>query len=123
MKVFFELEHKEKIRENIWWAKVTQPVLKRVNNQFLTPPKFRLEHEFNINFSYIIGPEEELPRKMEFFTFVMHAPDDYFFYKSAPYPTLSISTDQEYVVTRAGPKVRLLKDGKAMYKDMMQSFN
>jgi len=30
LKVFFELEHKEKIRENIWWAKRTQPVLKRV---------------------------------------------------------------------------------------------
>jgi len=31
LKVFFELEHKEKIRENIWWAKGTQAVLKRVN--------------------------------------------------------------------------------------------
>ena len=30
LKVFFELEHKEKIRENIWWAKMTQPVLNRV---------------------------------------------------------------------------------------------
>ena len=33
LKVFFELEHKEKIRENIWWAQRTQPVLKRVKRK------------------------------------------------------------------------------------------
>ena len=44
---------------------------------------------------------------MDFFTFVMHAPDDYFYYKNAPYPTNKVVADQEYVMTRMGPKVRL----------------
>ena len=57
--------------------------------------------------TYVIGPEEDLPRKMDYFTFVMHAPDDYFYYKNAPYPTNKVVADQEYVMTRMGPKVRL----------------
>ena len=55
--------------------------------------------------TYVIGPEEDLPRKLEYFTFVMHAPDDYFHYKKAPYPTIAIHADQEYLVARQGPKV------------------
>ena len=58
--------------------------------------------------TYVIGPEEDLPRKLDYFTFVMHAPDDYFYYKNAPYPTQTSSIgDQEYVMTRMGPKIRL----------------
>ena len=57
--------------------------------------------------TYVIGPEEDLPRKMDFFTFVMHATDDYFYYKNAPYPTNKVVADQEYVMTRMGPKIRL----------------
>ena len=38
----------------------------------------------------------------------MHAPDDYFYYKNAPYPTqISSVGDHEYVMTRMGPKIRL----------------
>jgi len=59
--------------------------------------------------TYIVGPEEELPRRLEHFTFVMHAPDDYFYYANAPYPTATVDKDQEYLLTRLGPKVRLLK--------------
>jgi hypothetical protein len=67
--------------------------------------------------TYIVGPEEELPR-LECFTFVMHAPDDYFYYRNAPYPTKSHKPDQEYIMTRLGPKVRLIKPGgKAVYED------
>ena len=55
--------------------------------------------------TYVIGPEEDLPRKLEYFTFVMHFPDDYFYYKHAPYPTISVNADQEYLVARQGPKV------------------
>ena len=44
--------------------------------------------------TYIVGPEEELPRRLECFTFVMHAPDDYFYYRHAPYPTKSHAPDQ-----------------------------
>ncbi|KAA0202105.1 hypothetical protein HAZT_HAZT003189 [Hyalella azteca] len=37
--------------------------------------------------TYIIGPEEEIPRKMEYLTFVCHAPSDYYKLKNSPYPT------------------------------------
>ena len=68
--------------------------------------------------TYIIGPEEELPRKLEYFTFVMHAPDDYFYYKNAPYPTNAINPNVEYLLTRAGPKIRIVKeDGNVFYRD------
>ena len=49
----------------------------------------------------------------------MHAPDDYFYHRTAPYPTRSHSSDQEYVLTRAGPKVRLFKPGgRPFYQEM-----
>jgi len=67
--------------------------------------------------TYVIGPEEDLPRKLEYFTFVMHAPDDYFHYKKAPYPTIAINADQEYLVARQGPKVRVIKEGRSVYQD------
>ena len=69
--------------------------------------------------TYVVGPEEEFPRKLEYFTFVMHAPDDYFYYKNAPYPTDAICSDQEYVLTRLGPKIRLVNaSGKSVYADL-----
>lgn len=33
-----------------------------------------------------IGPEEEIPRKLECMEFVMHAPSDYYKAKNTPYP-------------------------------------
>jgi len=70
--------------------------------------------------TYILGPEEELPRRLEFFTFVMHAPDDYFHYRNAPYPTKSqVGGDQEYLLTRAGPRVRVVKQGRPVYQDLV----
>jgi len=66
--------------------------------------------------TYVIGPEEDLPRKLEFFTFVMHAPDDYYYYKRAPYPTDAVPSDQEYVLTRMGPRIRFTNsDGSAVF--------
>lgn len=76
------------------------------------PPEDRFDPS-----TYVIGPEEDLPRKLEFFTFVMHAPDDYFYYRKAPYPTISVQTDQEYLVTRQGPRVRMIKAGKPVYQE------
>ena len=67
--------------------------------------------------TYVIGPEEDLPRKLDYFTFVMHAPDDYFYYRNAPYPTTAIETDQEYLITRQGPKVRVIKAGQPVYQE------
>lgn len=67
--------------------------------------------------TYVIGPEEDLPRKLDYFTFVMHAPDDYFYYRKAPYPTDSIQADQEYLITRQGPRVRMIKAGRPVFQD------
>uniref|UniRef100_A0A8C4NCZ7 GATA zinc finger domain-containing protein 1 n=1 Tax=Eptatretus burgeri TaxID=7764 RepID=A0A8C4NCZ7_EPTBU len=44
--------------------------------------------------TYILGPEEELPRRMEFLEFVCHAPSEYFHSRCSPYPTLAIHTDK-----------------------------
>lgn len=33
-----------------------------------------------------LGPEEEVPRKLEFMSFIMHAPSDYYKTNSSPYP-------------------------------------
>lgn len=49
--------------------------------------------------TYILGPEEDLPRKMEFMEFVCHAPSDYFKCKYGPYPTISQDPNLCYVWT------------------------
>lgn len=67
--------------------------------------------------TYVIGPEEDLPRKLEYLTFVMHAPDDYFYYRKAPYPTETVQTDQEFLVTRFGPRLRVIKAGRPVYQE------
>ncbi|XP_053594117.1 GATA zinc finger domain-containing protein 1 isoform X2 [Microplitis demolitor] len=36
--------------------------------------------------TYIIGPEEDLPRRLECMEFIMHAPSDYYRLKNTPYP-------------------------------------
>ncbi|CAG9135677.1 unnamed protein product [Plutella xylostella] len=58
--------------------------------------------------TYIIGPEEELPRKLEVMEFVMHAPCDYYKTTSRPYP-LDHNEANEYkgfVWTSLEPKDR-----------------
>nr|AGG55007.1 GATA zinc finger domain containing protein 1 [Heliothis virescens] len=58
--------------------------------------------------TYIIGPEEELPRKLEVMEFVMHAPSDYYKASNTPYPL----TDNEvnnytgFIWTSLEPKER-----------------
>lgn len=65
--------------------------------------------------TYILGPEEELPRRMEVFSFVMHAPDDYFYNRKAPYTTTSLPTDHNFTSTRLGPRLRKNVDGKDIF--------
>lgn len=52
--------------------------------------------------TYILGPEEDIPRKLEYMEFVMNAPSDYFKSRS-PFPTQSQRGG--YLWTRIGPKV------------------
>merc|ERR1712130_241299 len=65
--------------------------------------------------TYVLGPEEEVPRKLEIFTFVMHAPDDYFYNKRAPYRTLGEPPGGNFTLTRLGPRLRKNVDGKDIY--------
>merc|ERR1711892_103484 len=65
--------------------------------------------------TYIIGPEEELPRKLEVFTFVMHAPGDYFYARRAPYRTDTRPTETNFTSVRLGPRLRKTVDNKDVY--------
>ncbi|XP_030764022.1 GATA zinc finger domain-containing protein 1 [Sitophilus oryzae] len=49
--------------------------------------------------TYIIGPEEDIPRNLECMEFVMHAPSDYYKSKSTPYPPVLPTTDAGYIWT------------------------
>ncbi|KAJ1101008.1 hypothetical protein NDU88_006083 [Pleurodeles waltl] len=53
--------------------------------------------------SYIIGPDEDLPRKIEYLEFVCHAPSEYFKSRSSPFPTIPTRPEKGYVWTRIGP--------------------
>uniref|UniRef100_A0A3Q3JT10 GATA zinc finger domain-containing protein 1 n=1 Tax=Monopterus albus TaxID=43700 RepID=A0A3Q3JT10_MONAL len=53
--------------------------------------------------TYIVGPEEDLPRKMEYLEFVCHAPSEYFKSRSSPFPTIPIRTEKGYIWTHIGP--------------------
>ena len=65
--------------------------------------------------TYVLGPEEELPRRMEVFTFVMHAPDDYFYNRRAPYRTAAPPSDTSFTSTRLGPRLRKNVNGKDIF--------
>uniref|UniRef100_A0A3B4G087 GATA zinc finger domain-containing protein 1 n=1 Tax=Pundamilia nyererei TaxID=303518 RepID=A0A3B4G087_9CICH len=53
--------------------------------------------------TYIVGPEEDLPRKMEYLEFVCHAPSEYFKSRSTPFPTIPIRPEKGYIWTHIGP--------------------
>ncbi|XP_042594608.1 GATA zinc finger domain-containing protein 1 [Cyprinus carpio] len=53
--------------------------------------------------TYIVGPEEDLPRKMEYLEFVCHAPSEYFKSRSCPFPTLPVRPEKGYIWTHIGP--------------------
>ncbi|KAK2087865.1 GATA zinc finger domain-containing protein 1 [Saguinus oedipus] len=53
--------------------------------------------------SYIIGPEEDLPRKMEYLVFVCHAPSEHFKSRSSPFPTVPTRPEKGYIWTHVGP--------------------
>lgn len=55
--------------------------------------------------TYIVGPEEDIPRKLECLEFVCHAPSDYYKAERSPYPTLPIKPESGYIWTRLGPRV------------------
>lgn len=52
--------------------------------------------------TYIVGPEEDLPRKMEYLEFVCHAPSEYFKSRSSPFPVIPIRPEKGYIWTHIG---------------------
>ncbi|TRY83221.1 hypothetical protein DNTS_032500 [Danionella cerebrum] len=52
--------------------------------------------------TFIVGPEEDLPRKMEYLEFVCHAPSEYFKSRSCPFPTIPVRPERGYVWTHIG---------------------
>lgn len=56
---------------------------------------------------FYTGPEEDLPRKMEYMEFVCHAPSDYFKSNKAPYPTINNSPELCYIWSSLGPEIRV----------------
>lgn len=51
---------------------------------------------------FVLGPEEDLPRKMEYLEFVCHAPSEYFKSRSSPFPTIPIRPEKGYIWTHIG---------------------
>ncbi|XP_017770067.1 PREDICTED: GATA zinc finger domain-containing protein 1 [Nicrophorus vespilloides] len=60
--------------------------------------------------TYIIGPEEEVPRKLECMEFIMHAPSDYYKTKNSPYPMVYPTPEPGFIWTRLEPIQRLITD-------------
>lgn len=51
--------------------------------------------------TYLIGPEEEFPRKLDTMKFVMHAPHDYYLTQNSPYPVKGHSDgEQNFIWTK-----------------------
>ncbi|XP_063545562.1 GATA zinc finger domain-containing protein 1 [Cydia strobilella] len=58
--------------------------------------------------TYIIGPEEELARKLDVMEFVMHAPSDYYKASNSPYPLTDneVNNYSGYIWTSLEPRER-----------------
>ncbi|XP_041104811.1 GATA zinc finger domain-containing protein 1-like isoform X2 [Polyodon spathula] len=69
---------------------------------WLIPTQASLRDQFDPA-TYIVGPEEDLPRKMEYLDFVCHAPSEYFKSRSCPFPTIPVRPEKGYIWTHIGP--------------------
>ncbi|XP_071941459.1 GATA zinc finger domain-containing protein 1-like [Antedon mediterranea] len=54
--------------------------------------------------TYIVGPEEDIPRSLEYMEFVCHCPSDYFKLIDTPYPVIPPRNDTNFIWTNIGPK-------------------
>ncbi|XP_041371846.1 GATA zinc finger domain-containing protein 1-like [Gigantopelta aegis] len=72
---------------------------------WLLPTQGSPRHRFDPS-TYILGPEEDLPRKLDFMEFVCHAPSDYFRAYHAPYHTVTSDHSLCYVWTSMGSQVQ-----------------
>lgn len=101
------------VHENVYYAQIRgllqdQYCEKSAVITWLLPTMSSPQGHFDPT-TYIIGPEEELPRKLECMEFVCHAPSEYFKSKSSPYPTISTKPELCFIWTRFGPQIRPVK--------------
>ncbi|WAR04519.1 GATD1-like protein [Mya arenaria] len=95
--------------ENLYYAQIRgflqdQYYEKSAVITWLLPTKISDRSKFDPA-TYILGPEEDLPRKMEYLEFVCHAPSEYFQSKTMPYPTINSKPDLCYIWSTLGPEV------------------
>ncbi|CAL4122657.1 unnamed protein product, partial [Meganyctiphanes norvegica] len=62
----------------------------------------------------VIGPEEDIPRKLEYMEFVCHAPSDYFKDRTSPYSTQIYQPHSCFVWTRMGPQIKPIEKAKEL---------
>lgn len=72
---------------------------------------------FEIYFSCLTptGPEEDLPRRMEYIEFVCHAPSDYYKCRTGPYLTISREPELCYIWTTMGEKITPVPNSDEMF--------
>ena len=56
--------------------------------------------------SISIGPDEDIPRKLDYLQFVCHAPSEYFHDKYSPYATKSFKPESCFIWSKMGPVIR-----------------
>lgn len=64
--------------------------------------------------TYIIGPEEDIPRKLEYMEFERHAPSDYFKDRTSPYSTMTYRPQSCFVWSRLGPQIKPIEKAKEL---------
>ncbi|XP_068231572.1 GATA zinc finger domain-containing protein 1 [Palaemon carinicauda] len=64
--------------------------------------------------TYIIGPEEDIPRKLEYMEFECHAPSDYFKDRTSPYSTITYRPQSCFVWSRLGPQIKPIEKAKEL---------
>lgn len=58
--------------------------------------------------TYILGPEEDLPRKLEYMEFVCHAPSNYYKCLREPYPCINTGPELSYIWSTLRPCIRIV---------------
>ena len=62
------------------------------------------------------GPEEDLPRSIDFFNFVCHAPSEYYRAKNSPYPICNKNRpDLGYISTAIGGEIARVPSSNDLY--------
>ncbi|XP_013777638.1 GATA zinc finger domain-containing protein 1-like [Limulus polyphemus] len=65
--------------------------------------------------TYIIGPEEDIPRKLDCLEFVCNAPAEYFKAHHSPYPTQPSRPEMCFIWTRIGPQIKPLPSQEEVF--------